>query len=212
MSTLVDMTWLTDPIFWTVLFFGFLGGILATVLGVGGAVITTPAIRAMGATPIAAVGSTVPAILPGAAAGTYRFWKEGYISVPEMVKVGVPGMAFSALGAWVAGQVDARWLMVVTAVLVVWSGISLSRSAPATTESTRTTTGLAAFSQSVFTLPLIGALSGFTAGTTGKNEFNNGVDKTCDERCDHCTERGTDDDTNSEVNHVALHDEIFETL
>lgn len=106
---------------------GFGSGVLASVLGVGGAVITTPMIRAMGATPIAAVGSTVPAILPGALSGTLRYHREGYIVWPVALTCGISGMSFAVLGGWVADVVDARWLMILTAVLVMWCGVSLLR-------------------------------------------------------------------------------------
>lgn len=106
---------------------GFGSGVLAAVLGVGGAVVTTPMIRALGATPIHAVGSTVPAILPGAISGSLRYHREGYVVWPVAVQCGGAGMAFAVLGGWVADLVDARWLMVVTALLVLWSGTSLLR-------------------------------------------------------------------------------------
>lgn len=106
---------------------GFGSGVLASVLGVGGAVITTPMIRALGATPIAAVGSTVPAILPGALSGSLRYHREGYILWPVALTCGLSGMSFAILGGWVADIVDARWLMILTAVLVMWCGASLLR-------------------------------------------------------------------------------------
>lgn len=111
----------------TVLMAGFCSGVLASVLGVGGAVITTPLIRALGASPIAAVGSTVPAILPGAVSGSLRYQREGYIMWPLALTCGLSGMAFAVAGGWIADIVDARYLMVFTAVLVMWSGASLLR-------------------------------------------------------------------------------------
>lgn len=117
---------------WTtlaVLAAGFGSGILASILGVGGAVITTPMIRALGATPIDAVGSTVPAILPGALSGSLRYHREGYIVWRVALTCGLSGMAFAVLGGVVADKVDARWLMVLTAVLVMWCGLSLLRDA-----------------------------------------------------------------------------------
>lgn len=53
--------------------FGVASGVLASLVGIGGAVVTTPLIRFLGATPISAVGSTVPAILPGALSGSLRY-------------------------------------------------------------------------------------------------------------------------------------------
>ena len=45
---------------------GLLTGIMSGLFGVGGAVISTPGIRALGATPLLAVGTTLPSIIPGA--------------------------------------------------------------------------------------------------------------------------------------------------
>ena len=44
-------------------------GVLSGLFGVGGAVISTPGIRALGASAALAVGTTLPSIIPGAASG-----------------------------------------------------------------------------------------------------------------------------------------------
>lgn len=116
---------------------GFLSGLLATLAGVGGAVITTPFIRVLGATPLAAVGSTVPAILPGALTGVVRYEHAGLVRREIALTAGLAGMLSAVVGGWVADVVDARYLMVLTAVLVLWSGVSLVRgSRDATVEPT----------------------------------------------------------------------------
>ena len=48
---------------------GFVGGVLSGMFGIGGAVVTTPAIRALGATTFQAIGSTLPSILPSSISG-----------------------------------------------------------------------------------------------------------------------------------------------
>ncbi|MEZ5322952.1 MAG: sulfite exporter TauE/SafE family protein [Microthrixaceae bacterium] len=108
---------------------GFASGILAAVIGVGGGALTTPMIRWMGATPIASVGSTVPAILPGALSGAWRYHREGLIEREIVLMCGLAGVVSAALGAWVADLVDAHWLMVLTAVVIMWCGVSLWRDA-----------------------------------------------------------------------------------
>lgn len=104
---------------------GFGSGLLAALLGIGGTVVTTPIIRALGASPILAVGSTVPAILPGAVAGSLRFQREGLILWRVALVCGGSGMAFAVVGSWVADLVDAKWLMVLTALVVMWCGVAL---------------------------------------------------------------------------------------
>ena len=102
---------------------------LSALLGVGGAVITTPAVRSLGATPIDAVGSTVPAILPGAIAGTLRYAREGLVDWRAALGLGLSGAVFAVGGALCTTLVDARLLMVATAALMLWSGITVVRGA-----------------------------------------------------------------------------------
>jgi uncharacterized membrane protein YfcA len=121
-----------DLVTWTALatlVMGFGSGVLAGMFGIGGAVLTTPAIRVLGASPIQGVGSTVPAILPGSISGAYRYAKEGLVNWRVGLVCGFTGGLLAALGAWVAGLVNAHYLMVATAGLMAFSGISLIRSA-----------------------------------------------------------------------------------
>lgn len=111
------------------LVFGFGSGVLAGMFGIGGAVLTTPAIRVLGATPIQGVGSTVPAILPGSVSGAYRYAKEGLVNWRVGLVCGLTGGLIAAVGAWVSGLVNAHYLMVATAGLMAFSGVSLIRSA-----------------------------------------------------------------------------------
>src|SRR2546430_11195324 len=57
-------------------------GVLSGMFGVGGAVVSTPAIRALGATPLEAVGSTIPSVIPSAVSGSLRYRREGLIIGP----------------------------------------------------------------------------------------------------------------------------------
>ncbi|MFN7149549.1 MAG: sulfite exporter TauE/SafE family protein [Microthrixaceae bacterium] len=108
---------------------GVLAGMLSALLGIGGAVVTTPAVRVLGATPIQAVGSTVPAILPGAISGAWRYSRAGLVDWPLALGLGISGAVFALAGAWTSSLVDGRLLMVMTAVLMLWSGISVFRGA-----------------------------------------------------------------------------------
>jgi uncharacterized membrane protein YfcA len=108
---------------------GVLAGMLSALLGIGGAVVTTPAVRVLGATPIQAVGSTVPAILPGAISGAWRYSRAGLVDWPLALGLGISGAVFALVGAWTSSLVDGRLLMVLTAVLMVWSGVTVFRGA-----------------------------------------------------------------------------------
>jgi uncharacterized membrane protein YfcA len=104
-------------------------GVLSALAGVGGAVVTTPGIRALGAPPIIAVGSTVPAIIPSAITGSIRYQREGLILWRVALWCGLTGAVAAVGGVATSAAVDARWLMVATAVLVLWSSSTVLRRA-----------------------------------------------------------------------------------
>lgn len=147
---------------------GVASGVLSGMFGVGGAVITTPGVRVLGATPIEAVGSTIPAILPSAASGTLRYARAGLVDWRVGLVCGAAGAALAVLGALVADVVDAHYLMLVTAALLGWSGVSLVRDAtapPAVAADEPPTTGAAAPGTGL--LAAVGAAAGFVAGLLG---------------------------------------------
>ena len=164
---------------------GVLSGILSALLGVGGAVVTTPAVRFMGATPIEAVGSTVPAILPGAISGSWRYAREGLVEWRTALGLGAAGALFAVGGAVLSDHVDGRVLMLLTAVLMLWSGISVARggrrgpapaepaaaapaATPVPTGAPGTTTVLREVPRhSIGTIAGLGAVAGFVAGLLG---------------------------------------------
>lgn len=143
---------------------GVLAGALSALLGIGGATITTPAVRVLGASPILAVGSTVPAILPGAISGSLRYAREGLVDWSLALSTGISGSLFALLGAWASDHIDGRLLMVLTAVLMLWSGISVvrgGRGRPVAEEAP------APERPSLVVLGAVGAGAGFVAGLLG---------------------------------------------
>lgn len=110
-----------------ILLVGFASGVLSGMFGVGGAVLTTPGIRVLGASPVESVGSTVPAILPGAISGTYRYAKAKVVNWRIGIVCGVSGALFAFGGAKVVDFVNAHYLMILTAALLGWSGVNILR-------------------------------------------------------------------------------------
>ncbi len=102
---------------------GLLTGIMSGLFGVGGAVISTPGIRALGATPILAVGTTLPSIIPGAASGTARYMREGMVDWPVVAITAPAGVVAAVIGALAADQVpgEGHLLMLMTAALLAYS-------------------------------------------------------------------------------------------
>jgi uncharacterized membrane protein YfcA len=102
---------------------GFASGILSGMFGVGGAVLTTPGIRAFGASPLEAVGSTLPAILPGAISGAWRYSREKLVDWHVALPSGLLGSGFAVAGAELSDHVNAHYLMVMTAALLLYTGL-----------------------------------------------------------------------------------------
>jgi uncharacterized membrane protein YfcA len=99
---------------------GVATGALSAAFGVGGAVVSTPAIRALGASAAVAVGTTLPSILPSAATGTLQYSRAGLIDW-RMVAWTAPAGVVAAVGGSLLSKVvpgDGHWLMVLTAALL----------------------------------------------------------------------------------------------
>lgn len=102
---------------------GLATGALSGLFGVGGAVISTPAIRALGASAAVSIGTTLPSIIPGAASGTARYWRESLIDT-RMVRWTAPGGIVAAVvGSRLSPVVpgDGHILMILTAALLGFS-------------------------------------------------------------------------------------------
>lgn len=88
-------------------------------VGVGGAVIATPLIRALGITPYLAIGTTVPAILPSTITGALTYLKAGLIDVRAALWTALPAAFTSVIGALATRSVDGHALMVATALVLL---------------------------------------------------------------------------------------------
>ncbi len=164
----------------TAIFVGFASGILSGMFGVGGAVLTTPGIRMLGATPIEAVGSTLPAILPGALSGAWRYSREGMVDWHIALPSGLLGSGFAIAGAELSDHVNAHYLMIATAGLLLFTGLRNVRShALATPAAVTVPVGAPAPAAPIpadvrtdvtvpgFVIALVGASAGLMAGLLG---------------------------------------------
>src|SRR5438477_4252584 len=93
---------------------------MSAAFGVGGAVISTPAVRALGASAFVAVGTTLPAILPSAASGTFRYAQESLIDWWVAAWTAPFGVAAAVGGSLLSHAVPGHghWLMILTAALL----------------------------------------------------------------------------------------------
>lgn len=119
---------------------GVASGVLSALFGVGGAAVSTPGIRVLGATAIAAVGTTLPSIFPSAVSGVARYIAEGLVDWRVVVWTAPFGVAASVGGSLLSHAVpgDGHWLMIATAVLLGFTAWRMSR--PATPRAPATAT------------------------------------------------------------------------
>ncbi|MEY2462822.1 MAG: uncharacterized protein QOH64_960 [Acidimicrobiaceae bacterium] len=103
---------------------GAASGVPSGMFGVGGAVLTTPGVRAFGASPLEAVGSTIPAILPGALSGAWRYSREGLVEWPIALTSGALGSVFAVGGAELSEHINGHYLMLVTAALCLFVSLA----------------------------------------------------------------------------------------
>jgi hypothetical protein len=107
-------------VFVLTLLVGFTTGVLSGMFGIGGAVVSTPAIRVLGATTLQAVGSTLPSILPSSISGSARYQRERLINVRVFAITSAYGVPASVAGSRLSSAVpgDGHLLMLATAALV----------------------------------------------------------------------------------------------
>jgi uncharacterized protein len=108
---------------------GVATGVLSGMFGVGGAVVSTPAIRVLGATPLEAVGSTIPSVIPSAVSGSLRYRREGLIIGRVALWTLAAGLAATVGGALLTGAVpgNGHLLMIATAALLAFTAFRMAR-------------------------------------------------------------------------------------
>lgn len=101
---------------------GFISGTLSGMFGIGGALITTPAIRLLlGRPELIAVGTPLPVIVPSAVAGALSYARKGLVDVRTGLAVGVVGGLFAVLGARATTLVGGDVVLMVTAAVICWT-------------------------------------------------------------------------------------------
>lgn len=112
---------------------GVVTGILSGMFGIGGAVVSNPSIRALGASPLVSVGSTLPSIIPSAISGSLRYRREGLLRWRVVAWTGPVGALASIGGALLSAVVpgDGHALTMSVAMLMGYTAVRTARRAPA---------------------------------------------------------------------------------
>jgi uncharacterized membrane protein YfcA len=160
---------------------GLVSGVLSGAFGIGGGLITTPAIRLLlGYPALIAVGTPLPVILPGALTGAWTYWKRGSADVRAGMVMGLIGSVGSIAGALLSQAAGGPVVLLATAALIAWASADMllqHRSAvraEAVVGESESDEALAPAlegprpaSRRALFLTLIGALAGFYSGFLG---------------------------------------------
>ena len=105
------------------LLLGFATGVLSALFGIGGAIVSNPGLRALGASPLVAVGTTLPSILPGAISGTLRYRREGLINWRLITPAAAAGLLAVVGGSLLSHAVPGggHLLLLLIAVLLAFT-------------------------------------------------------------------------------------------
>ena len=107
---------------------GFGAGVLSGMFGVGGGIVTTPAVDVLlGGTPIQAIATPLPVIIPTSLVGAATYAKAGEVSFRAAGWAAPPGVVAAIAGAFATDVVNTHLLLLITAVLMAWTGISVGR-------------------------------------------------------------------------------------
>jgi uncharacterized membrane protein YfcA len=110
---------------------GVFTGALSGAFGVGGAVISTPGIRALGVPALMAVGTTLPSIFPSAISGALRYHRERLVDREAVVLTVPVGFVAAIVGALLAEVIpgEGHVLMILTALLLGFTAYRMAVSA-----------------------------------------------------------------------------------
>jgi uncharacterized membrane protein YfcA len=116
------------------LLLGFLTGVLSALFGIGGAIVSNPGLRALGAAPLVAVGTTLPSILPGAISGTLRYRREGLIDWRLIAPAAAAGLLAVVGGSLLSHAVPGQGhlLLLLIAVLLAFTAWRTAFTGPST--------------------------------------------------------------------------------
>lgn len=114
------------------LLLGVVTGALSGMFGIGGAVVSQPGLRALGAAPLVAVGTTLPSILPGALSGTIGYHRARLVDWRAVVLTAPVGVSAAVGCSFLAHAIpgDGHLLLLVTAALLGSTALRMVRGGP----------------------------------------------------------------------------------
>ena len=112
---MIDQLWL--------ILLGFAGGILGSMIGLGGGIIVVPVLTFLGFSPTAAASNSLFAALSNAIASTISYSKQKRIEYPLGIKLGLLSVPGTVLGALISSDVAPDVFKVLFGLVLVASAV-----------------------------------------------------------------------------------------
>lgn len=148
---------------------GLASGVLAGAFGIGGGLVTTPAIRlVLGYPALVAVGTPLPVIIPTALAGAMGYARRGLADLRAALVMGLSGMITAVAGAMLTRVTGGAVILLATAVLIAWVAVDMLRRRPSADVGAEDAgQGAASGRTSAWRLVLVGLAAGAYSGFLG---------------------------------------------
>lgn len=145
---------------------GFVAGVLAGILGIGGGFIIVSLLIALNYPFPQAIATSSLVIIMSSSAGSFYNWKMGYLNLQRVIYLAIPAIIFAPLGGYLTGEIPEYILLIIFAsfMLVNIALIRLKKSIANRKQehSTKTKT-----LNPIISRVITGGLAGFLAGLLG---------------------------------------------
>jgi uncharacterized membrane protein YfcA len=142
---------------------GFVAGVLAGILGIGGGFIIVSLLIALNYPFPQAIATSSLVIIMSSSAGSFYNWRMGYLNLQRVIYLAIPAIIFAPLGGYLTGEIPEYILLIIFAsfMLINIALIQLKKSIAAKQhESTKKF-------NPITSRVITGGLAGFLAGLLG---------------------------------------------
>ncbi len=100
---------------------GFLSGILAGLLGVGGGFVVVSILVSLGYTPVQAIATSSLVIAISSISGSLQNWRMGYFDYKRVIYLGLPALVTAQIGVYLANRTPPYLLLFLFGVFLIAS-------------------------------------------------------------------------------------------
>ncbi len=145
---------------------GFVSGIIAGILGIGGGTLLVPLIVTLGYLPIEAIATSSLAIMMTSIVGSIQNWSLGNLNIKKVIYLAIPAALTAQLGVLVANKIPPYLLLAGFGLLLLTNVVLISLRKSLAKNTQQKLTKKPSFQQKTATLTT-GGTAGFIAGLFG---------------------------------------------